>query len=181
MIAMRSKVILFAALLLCVCAPSWSADVDELINFSKKQEDVFIIKVVDTDQVVLENGQRLMLIGIRSAGKPPRKFVELDKNGRVIENTEKEATIPLEEQALTYAQEIMEGKKVRIEYDIQSRDLQGRRLVYVFLPDGRLANAELLRQGFVYLEIRPPNLKHADALRSAYQEAKREQRGLLSD
>ena len=155
--------------------------VNDLINFSRKQEGAFIVKVVSTDVVVLENGQRLKLIGIESAGQPSRKYIKYDQHGRVLEEQRKEATIPLEEQALTYAQEIMEGKKVKIEYDIESVDPQGKRLVYVYLPDGRLANAELLRQGFVYLKIRPPNIRHADVLRGAYQEAKREQRGFLSD
>ncbi len=156
------------------------AGVDDLIHFSKKQEETLIVKVTDTNVVVLENGQRLKLIGIESAGMPARKYVEFDQRGRVIEEP-KEVTIPLEEQALTYAQEIMEGKKVKIEYDMESVDAQGRRFAYVYLPDGRMANAELVRQGFVYLQIRPPNVKHADALRGAYQEAKREQRGFLSD
>ena len=155
--------------------------VDDLINFSKKQEEGLIVKVVNTDVVVLENSQRLKLIGIESAGQPPRKYVKYDEHGRVIEEEHKEPAIPLEEQALTYAQEIMEGKKVKIEYDIESADLQGRRFAYIYLPDGRLANAELLRQGFVLLHIRPPNIKHADILRGAYQEAKHEQRGFLSD
>ncbi|HLD87738.1 MAG TPA: thermonuclease family protein [Candidatus Omnitrophota bacterium] len=158
----------------------WGQPVDDLINFSKKQEDGLIVKVVNTDMVVLENGHRLKLIGIESAGLPPRKYVQLDKNGIPIEEKE-EATIPLEEQALTYAQEIMEGKKVKIEYDIESVDPEGRRFAYVHLSDGRMANTELLRQGFVYLKIRPPNIKHAAELRAAYQEAKREQRGFLGD
>ena len=172
---------LLVAVFLSGYYPVWSAGVDDLINFSKKQEEGLIVKVVDTDLVVLENGQRIKLIGIESAGLPARRYVQYDEHGRVIEEEHKEAAIPLEEQALTYAQEIMEGKKVKIEHDIESLDLGGYRFAYVFLPDGRMANAELLRQGFVRLHIRPPNVKHADALRNAYQEAKREQRGFLSD
>ena len=35
---------------------------------------------------------------------------------------------------------------------------------YVYLPDGRMANAELLRMGFVKLRIIPPNVKYEDKL-----------------
>ena len=35
---------------------------------------------------------------------------------------------------------------------------------YVYLPDGRMANAELLRMGFVKLRIVPPNVKYEDKL-----------------
>jgi micrococcal nuclease len=169
-------------LVFILCAPfvARAEGVNDLINFSKKQEEGLIVKVVNTDLVVLENGHRLKLIGIESAGLPPRKYVQFDKNGIPIEEKE-EATIPLEEQALTYAQEIMEGKKVKIEYDVESIDPVGYRFAYVHLSDGRMANTELLRQGFVYLKIRPPNIRHAAELRAAYQEAKREQRGFLGD
>lgn len=175
---MKLKLIL--AFILCVPFAARAEDVNDLINFSKKQEEGLIVKVVNTDLVVLENGHRLKLIGIESAGLPPRKYVQLDKNGIPIEEKE-EATISLEEQALAYAQEIMEGKKVKIEYDVESIDPAGYRFAYVHLPNGRMANTELLRQGFVYLKIRPPNIKHAAELRAAYQEAKREQRGFLGD
>ncbi len=75
----------------------------------------------------------------------------------------------------------MEGKKVKLEFDVDATDAQGRRQAYVFLMDGRLANAEVLHQGFVYLKIRPPNLKYANQLRDAYKQAKQEQRGFLSN
>src|SRR3989338_6188547 len=157
---------LFVSILAFIPFPAWGQHVDDLIHFSKKQEEGLIVKVVNTDLVVLENGRRLKLIGIESAGLPPKKYVKFDKNGIPIEEKE-EATIPLEEQALTYAQEIMEGKKIKIEHDIESIDPEGHRLAYVYLPGGRMANAELLRQGFVYLKIRPPNIRHADQLRAA--------------
>jgi len=171
---------LFVSVFLFSPFPVGAGNVDDLINFSKKQEEGLIVKVVNTDLVVLENGHRLKLIGVESAGPPARKYVKFDKNGIPIEEKEG-ATISLEEQALAYAQEIMEGKKVKIEYDVESIDPEGHRFAYVHLPDGRMANTELLRQGFVYLKIRPPNVKHAAELRTAYQEAKREQRGFLGD
>jgi endonuclease YncB( thermonuclease family) len=44
-----------------------------------------------------------------------------------------------------------------------------------------MANAELLRMGFVKLRIVPPNVKHEQQLRAAYQEAKKEKRGLQGE
>jgi endonuclease YncB( thermonuclease family) len=41
-----------------------------------------------------------------------------------------------------------------------------------------MANEELLRMGFVKLRIILPNVKYQDQLSAAYQEAKREKRGL---
>ncbi len=174
--------ILFLMMLCCSAGSLVSADQggDDLFNYSKKQQDALVVKVVNADALVLENGQRVRLIGIESIGPPPRKYAKLDEHGKVIEEPE-EATIPIEDQALTYAQELLEGKKVRLEYDVDTFDSDGYRLAYVYLPDGRLANAELLRMGFVHLHISPPNVKHDDLLRAAYQEAQREKRGLLSE
>ena len=135
-----------------------------------------VVKVVASDLIVLEDGRRVRLIGVESAGLPPRKYVKYDDKGRVIEEPE-EPTISLEEQALTYAQELLENKKVRLEYDVDAMD-HGYLCAYVYLSDGRMANVELLRMGFVKLRIIPPNVKYEDKLRAAYQEAKKEKRGL---
>lgn len=177
---------LWMAIVAGVClwgAPAFvfaAKDTDPLFNFSSKQEEALVVKVTSSDTVLLEDGRRVQLIGIESAGFPKYKPVERDKNGQIIERKE-EADIPLEEQAVAYAQNLLEGKKVKLEYDVSALNEAGRRVAYIFLPDGRMANAELLRQGFVYLKIRPPNVKYEGKLRAAYQEARREQRGFLSN
>jgi len=159
-------------------ATVWAGDDnDDLFNYSKKQEEALVVKVTASDLLVLEDGRRVRLIGIESIGPPPLRIVKYDEKGHVIEEPE-EPTIPLEEQALTYAQELLENKKVRLEYDTDAGSTSGYLNAYVYLPDGRMANAELLRMGFVKLRIIPPNVKYEDKLDAAYQEAKKEKRGL---
>jgi micrococcal nuclease len=159
-------------------SPCWGSDnSDDLFNFSKKQEEVLVVKVAASDLIVLEDGRRVKLIGVESAGPPPSRKVNYDDKGHVIEEPE-EPTIPLEEQALTYAQELLENKKVRLEYDVDAGSANGYLNAYVYLPDGRMANTELLRMGFVKLRTIPPNVKYEDKFDLAYQEAKREKRGL---
>lgn len=136
-----------------------------------------MVKVAASDLIVLEDGRRVRLIGVESMGPPPHKYVKYDDKGHVIEEPQ-EPTIPLEEQALTYAQDLLENKKVKLEYDVDAGSTRGYLYAYVYLPDGRMANAELLRMGFVKLRIVVPNVKHEDKLRMAYQEAKKEKRGL---
>ena len=139
------------------------------------------MKVTNTDTIILENGQRIKLLGIDSFGFPPRPIVKYDDKGRPIEDATIEPTISLEEQAIVFAQSLMEGKKVKLEYDVESRNEQGQKVAYVYLPDGHMANVELLRQGFVRFKMRIPNIKYQDMFRQAYQEARKEQRGFLSD
>src|SRR4051812_20004690 len=85
---------------------------NELLHFSSKQERVLVVKVNSSDSILLEDGRRMKLIGIESAGPIPYKPVERDKKGNIIEQPE-EVAVSLEEQALTYAQDLMEGMKVK--------------------------------------------------------------------
>ena len=76
-------------------------------------------RVVDGDTIVLNNGERVRLIGVDTPEtKHPRKPVEYF------------------------------GKEVRLEYDWQKRDKYGRLLAYVYLMDGTLLNAEIVKQGY---------------------------------
>ncbi len=166
-------------IILFLSVPGWGADNnDDLFNFSKKQEEALVVKVIASDLIVLEDGRHIKLIGIESAGNVRPQYPKYDEKGHLIEEPV-EPTIPLQEQALTYAQDLLENKKVKLEFDIDSGDTSNGYLnAYVYLPDGRMANAELLRLGFVKLRIIPPNVKYEDKLRTAYQEAKKEKRGL---
>ncbi len=167
--------------LMLVCFPLLvQAEEPLFLYLDKKQEDVLIVKVIDADKIVLENGHRIQLIGVESIGLPPKKYAQRDKDGLVIEEST-DGAITIEEQALTFAQELMENKKVRIEYDAEHRSPEGYLYAYVFLPDGQMANAVLLKMGFVYLSISPPNIKYAKQLRVAYQEAREQKRGLLGE
>ncbi len=87
--------------------------------FPKSRIRALVVKVAASDLIVLEDGRHVKLIGVESAGKPPVKFVKYDEKGHVIEEPE-EPTIPLQEQALTYAQDLLENKKVRLEYDVDA-------------------------------------------------------------
>lgn len=169
-------------MVLFLSAPAWGSDnSDDLFNFSKKQQEALVVKVIASDLIVLEDGRHIKLIGIESMGQPPHKYVKYDDKGHVIEEPE-EPTIPLAEQALTYAQDLLENKKVRLEFDDDAGDTSnGYLYAYVYLPDGRMANAELLRMGFVKLRTIPPNVKYEDKLDAAYRQAKKEKRGLEGD
>lgn len=73
---------------------------------------------------------------------------------------------------------IPEGSRVTLVHDVQHRDRYGRTLAYVYLEDGRMANLEMARMGFVTALVYPPNVRHADTIRAAIAEARTEGRGL---
>jgi endonuclease YncB( thermonuclease family) len=75
------------------------------------------------------------------------------------------------------------GSPVELEEDAvaASRDDRGRPRFYVWLPDGRLANMELLRQGFGQLAPGDGRARHFQAFRSVERDAAREGLGLWSN
>ena len=155
---------------------------NDFYSFFKATYDyrsVLIQKVVSADTFILENDKRIKLIGLQAPEPPKRKDVKRDTHGIIIEESNPESSI--EERAFQFAKGYLEGKKIRLEFDIESKNEGSKTLAYAFLPDGSFVNQEILRQGYADLKIIPPNLKHADILRQAYREARAEKRGIHAE
>jgi micrococcal nuclease len=80
--------------------------------------------------------------------------------------------------AYEFTRKLVEGKKVRLEFDVEKRDKYERLLAYVYLPDGTFVNAEIVRQGYASLLTIPPDVKYADLFAQLYKEARENRRGL---
>lgn len=66
---------------------------------------------------------------------------------------------------------LVEGKRVRLEVDVERRDRYGRLLAYVYV-DSLFVNAELLRQGYAQLMTVPPNVRHVEEFVLLQREAR---------
>jgi micrococcal nuclease len=124
--------------------------------------DIFLVtRAVDGDTIVLADKERVRLIGVDTPElHHPRKPVQY-----------------YAEEAYRFTQRIVEGKKVRLEYDWQRRDRYGRLLAYVYLPDGTFLNAELIRQGYGHAYTKFP-FKYLDEFRRLEREARKTGKGL---
>ena len=80
-------------------------------------------------------------------------------------------------EASAFTKEMVEGKKVLLKYDFQKRDKYGRLLAYVYLEDGRLLNAEIIKQGYGFAYTKYP-FTYLDAFREYEKEARDNKRGL---
>lgn len=69
------------------------------------------------------------------------------------------------------------GKKVKLEFDFESEDKYGRVLAYVFLPDGRMLNAEIIKQGYGFAYTRFP-FRYMDEFRRFEKDARSKGLGL---
>ena len=80
-------------------------------------------------------------------------------------------------EAAAYTARRLTGRVVRLEPDVERRDIYGRRLAYVIVH-GRRFDDELLRRGYARLLVIPPNRAHARAMLAAELWARRHDRGL---
>ncbi len=158
---------------------SFAGDLNPLLEQSVKYQNIRISQIIAIDRILLENDEKISLIGLKRSKSPKYQDVKRDENGFVIPDTD--PTTPLALEAFRFTQKLAEGKYVRLEFDTQRRDNDGNILAYVILPSGELLNAELIRAGYADLKLVPPNMKYADKLRSAYQEARREMRGIQGE
>lgn len=72
------------------------------------------------------------------------------------------------------------GKKVRLEFDWQKEDKYGRLLAYVYLPDGRMLNAEIIKQGYGFAYTRFP-FRYLEEFRQYERDARSKRLGLWKD
>lgn len=137
--------------------------------------DVLVKRVIDGDTIQLESGERVRLIGIDTP-----EMHESDKLYRDSQRTQQDiSTIQkLGRRAYAFTKDLVEGKRVSLEFDVEKRDTYKRLLAYVYLKDGTFVNAEIVRGGYASLMAIPPNVKYANLLLKLYQEARINKRGL---
>lgn len=119
------------------------------------------IRVIDGDTIVLDGNETLRLIGVdtpetKDARKPVQYFGQ---------------------EASEFTRNLVEGKRVRLEFDQDRVDKYGRTLAYVYLEDGTLLNAEIIKQGYGFAYTIFP-FKYLEEFRQYEKEARENERGL---
>ncbi len=128
-----------------------------------------VSRVIDGDTVRLSNGTLVRYIGV-DAPEVRRKVKK-----RWVYDPE-----PFSETATSYNRQLVEGKKVRIEFDPQERnDRYGRLLAYVFVGP-IFANEKMIENGLAEVYLIPPHIKYRARLREAEQKAKMHRLGIWS-
>jgi len=169
-------------------------------------KNIKVKRVIDGDKLLLENGERVRLIGIDTPEIRPNDKAKRDskRTGKDLETITK---MGQEATKLVKGLDI-EGKKVRLEFDVDRKDKYGRLLAYVYVtiicgggenPRTRAAhdfpansvlrhiqshseeimiNTSLIRAGYATPMTILPNIKYSYLFRKFYEEARKEGRGL---
>ena len=118
-----------------------------------------VAAVVDGDTFRCRDRRRIRLTGIDSPERDQRPFGEQARDA--------------------LAQLVPPGTPVRLELDLSLRDQYGRVLAYAW-SRGQLVNEQMMRNGWAVLYTVPPNVKYAERLRAAQNEARAKGAGLWS-
>ncbi|MFC1465122.1 MAG: thermonuclease family protein [Candidatus Brachytrichaceae bacterium NZ_4S206] len=125
-------------------------------------EEARVVHIVDGDTIHVEiAGQtyRVRYIG-----------VDAPESTSTVECFGREAT--------NFNRALVAGQRLRLERDVNETDRYGRLLRYAYLPDGRMVNEVLVREGYALARSFPPDVKYQDRLRDAEREARQARRGL---
>ncbi len=99
-----------------------------------------VTRVVDGDTVILERLGRARLIGVDTP-ESVRPDYPVEYFGR---------------EAAAFTRKSLEGREVTVDFGEERTDSHGRQLVYLFLPDGTLFNAQLIKLGYAFAYTRFP-------------------------
>lgn len=131
--------------------------------------------VTDGDTVVLDDGQKVRLLGVDTP--------EMDGEARNLRSAKRnhiDAKIVRDfaAKAKSFVESQIEGQKVRLEYDWQRTDKYGRTLAYVYRePDGYFLNAQIIREGYGFAYLAFP-FRYSDEFRGYAKEAREKRVGL---
>ena len=84
------------------------------------------------------------------------------------------------EEASKYTKSLLEGKTVKLEFDVSPKDKYGRLLAYVYLESGEMLNEKLLKEGYAQVATYPPNVKYVEKFKEIQKEARKNKVGFWS-
>ena len=123
-------------------------------------------RVIDGDTIELTDGRLVRYIGIDAPE------VRRREDHRWVVRPE-----PFGLAAQEVNKRLVQGKRVRLEYDVETRDRYGRILAYVYV-DGQMVNERLVEDGDARVLTIPPDVKYADRFRRLAEDARRAHRGV---
>ena len=124
-------------------------------NENFNDEGFTVVNIIDGDTVELKNKMRLRLIGINTP----------------------ESDMYFYEEAKKFMEILVKDKQVKLERDVTNKDIYGRYLRYVYLPN-LFVNLEMVKCGFANAYTCPPDIKYTQLFLEAERNAREHEIGL---
>lgn len=159
------RLLLFCTLLLIALATPVSFAAPADCRAPAAAAAIAVKRVIDGDTVTLADGRSLRLIGVNTP--------ELGRRGGNDD--------PLATAALAELTRLLRPAGLRLAPGREAFDRHGRSLGDLFLADGALAAAAMVRSGLGFAVVVPPNDTHIACLLAAEHEARIAGRGIWAD
>lgn len=136
---------------------------------------VYVTKAIDGDTIKLSTGAHVRLIGIDTPESRYNAKLERD-----VARSRKDMTdiLKMGKEASNFTRHLVEGKRVRLEFDVEKRDRYNRLLAYVYLEDGTFVNARIIEEGYAQIMTIPPNVKYSGLFLKLQESARNNNKGL---
>ncbi len=128
---------------------TYSQEQENKTSQPEQPVELIVTRVIDGDTIELSNGEKVRLIGINAP----------EVNEKCYEESKREL------------QNMVLGKAVTLEQDVEDRDHYGRLLRYVYVDD-TFVNLEMVRLGLAHKYEYGLNTKYSDLFEQAENEAK---------
>ena len=135
---------------------------DTVNNKTINMEKHKVTRVVDGDTFVIENKEKVRLIGVDTP--------ETVKPNTAVQYYGKEAS--------DFSKKLLAGNYVYLEKDISNTDKYGRLLRYIYLEDGTFFNELIIKEGYAKVSTYPPDVKYVDVFIQAERFARENNKGL---
>lgn len=150
--------------------------------FRPSPDTTTVVRVVDGDTFeIMYHGQheRIRLIGIDTPES--RRNIKAERDANRSRDDIKTIVSHGKEAARFVKSLVNPGDRISIEFDVQQRDRYGRLLGYIYLPNGKMLNEEIIRAGYANVMTIPPNVKYQKRFLAAYREAQGDKIGLWGE
>ena len=136
-------------------------------NTGRKQFFIRLLRIVDGDTFWVDDGsEKGLKVRLTGIDAPETR------------NSRNKVKAAFGDESTDYLTGLIEGKRVRLEYDIDTLDQYGRTLAYVYLEDGTFVNAIMVRNGYATVMTTPPNVRYAGTFVELERKARKQNRGL---
>jgi len=125
-----------------------------------------VISVIDGDTVIIDDAKKSRV-----------RYLGIDTPEIALQDTPGD---PMSKEAWDFNANLVEGEKIKLEFDEEKYDVYGRILAYVYVND-LLVNEELLKEGLATVLIIEPNQKYSEIIFNATDQAKNSKKGIWGD
>ena len=157
----------FSIVLIVIATLSCSSGNDSKLAIAAQPVYFTVTRVVDGDTFWIDNGstggEKIRLIGIDAPESRKTGTKEIGYFGA---------------EAKAYLKTMLEGQKVRLEFDVDRKDKYKRTLAYAYLRNGVFINENMIAEGYAFVLTIPPNVKFSDHFIAKQKKARSQKKGL---